>query len=153
VDWWIGDEAVLIDPPGEFSATPNRRLITSSSRQGQTSIARRHPPASVAPARLARAQPQPSGTQRVVLVIDVQALLAQRPEQRKAHANLLRTRVFELTRQLGTRLPVYVTLSKFDLLEGFEEFFARLSRSGREDLLGFTFSLDAVDDSMPGWPD
>ena len=36
-----------------------------------------------------------------------------------AHANLLRTRLYELTRQLGTRLPVYVTLSKFDLLEGY----------------------------------
>lgn len=47
---------------------------------------------------------------------------------------------------MGTRLPVYVTLSKFDLLEGFEEFFARLSKTRCDDLLGFTFSLDAVED-------
>lgn len=148
VDWWIGDEAVLIDPPGEFLSHPDSPA-ENVEQQGK-----------VKPVL-------PSGTHArlwshlldwltrnrsrralngVVLVIDIQTLLAQRPEQRKAHANLLRTRLFELTRQLGTRLPVYVTLSKFDLLEGFEEFFARLSRSGREDLLGFTFSLAAVDD-------
>lgn len=148
VDWWIGDEAVLIDPPGEFLSHPDSPA-ENVEQQGK------HKP--VLPtgthARLwshlldwltrNRSRRALNG---VVLVIDIQALLAQCPEQRKAHANLLRTRLFELTRQLGTRLPVYVTLSKFDLLEGFEEFFARLSRSGREDLLGFTFSLAAVDD-------
>ncbi|AZE54646.1 IcmF-related protein [Pseudomonas synxantha] len=148
VDWWIGDEAVLIDPPGEFLSHPDSPA-ENVEQQGEVKP--------VLPtgthARLwshlldwltrNRSRRALNG---VVLVIDVQALLAQRPEQRKAHANLLRTRLFELTRQLGTRLPVYITLSKFDLLEGFEEFFARLSLSGREDLLGFTFSLDAVDD-------
>ena len=148
VDWWIGDEAVLIDPPGEFLSHPDSPA-ENVEQQGKVKP--------VLPtgthARLwshlldwltrNRSRRALNG---VVLVIDVQALLAQRPEQRKAHANLLRTRLFELTRQLGTRLPVYVTLSKFDLLEGFEEFFARLSRSGREDLLGFTFSLAGVDD-------
>jgi type VI secretion system protein ImpL len=148
VDWWIGDEAVLIDPPGEFlshSDSPAEDI----EQQGKVKPVL---PAGTHP-RLWRhlldwltRNRSRRALNGVVLVIDVQVLLAQRPEQRKAHANLLRTRFFELTRQLGTRLPVYITLSKFDLLEGFEEFFARLSRSGREDLLGFTFSLDAVDD-------
>lgn len=147
VDWWIGDEAVLIDPPGEFLSQP----VSSNGNVEQGKVK----PVLPAGAHsrlwlhlldwLARNRSR-RALNGVVLVVDVQALLAQRPEQRKAHANLLRTRLYELTRQLGTRLPVYVTLSKFDLLEGFEEFFARLSRSGREDLLGFTFSLEAVDD-------
>ncbi|WP_338512846.1 type VI secretion system membrane subunit TssM [Pseudomonas trivialis] len=148
VDWWIGDEAVLIDPPGEFISQPD----SAGENVEQQGKAKPVLPAGshtrlwshlldwLASNRSRRA------LNGVVLVVDVQTLLAQRPEQRRDHANLLRTRLFELTRQLGTRLPVYVTLSKFDLLEGFEEFFARLSRSGREDLLGFTFSLDAVDD-------
>lgn len=148
VDWWIGDEAVLIDPPGEFLSHPEP-TPENVEQQGKVKPIL---PADTHPRLwlhlldwLARNRSR-RALNGVVLVIDVQALLAQRPEQRKAHANLLRTRLFELTRHLGTRLPVYVTLSKFDLLEGFEEFFARLSRSGREDLLGFTFSLDAVDD-------
>ncbi|KRP58676.1 type VI secretion system membrane subunit TssM [Pseudomonas trivialis] len=148
VDWWIGDEAVLIDPPGEFISHPDSPA-ENVEQQGQGKP--------VLPAGtharlwshlldwLARNRSR-RALNGVVLVVDVQALLAQRPEQRRDHANLLRIRLFELTRQLGTRLPVYVMLSKLDLLEGFEEFFARLSRSGRADLLGFTFSLDAVDD-------
>src|SRR5450830_1540856 len=148
VDWWMGDEAVLIDPPGEFLSQPESPA-ENVEQQGKVKPLL---PAGTHPRLwlhlldwLARNRSR-RALNGVVLVIDVQALLGQRPEQRKAHANLLRTRLFELTRQLGTRLPVYVTLSKFDLLEGFEEFFARLTLRGREDLLGFTFSLDAVDD-------
>ncbi|RZI18508.1 type VI secretion system membrane subunit TssM [Pseudomonas orientalis] len=152
VDWWIGDEAVLIDPPGEFLSQPEPTGNDTAQPRAVRGKVKPVLPAGTHP-RLWRHLLEWLTRNRsrralngVVLVIDVQALLAQCPEQRKTHANLLRTRLFELTRQLGTRLPVYVTLSKFDLLEGFEEFFARLSRSGREDLLGFTFSLDAVDD-------
>ncbi len=152
VDWWIGDEAVLIDPPGEFLSQPEPTGNDAAQPRAVRGKVKPVLPAGAHP-RLWRhlldwltRNRSRRALNGVVLVIDVQALLAQCPEQRKTHANLLRTRLFELTRQLGTRLPVYVTLSKFDLLEGFEEFFVRLSRSGREDLLGFTFSLDAVDD-------
>ncbi|CRM82747.1 type VI secretion protein IcmF [Pseudomonas sp. 31 R 17] len=152
VDWWIGDEAVLIDPPGEFLSQPEPTGNDAAQPRAVRGKVKPVLPAGAHP-RLWRhlldwltRNRSRRALNGVVLVIDVQALLAQCPEQRKTHANLLRTRLFELTRQLGTRLPVYVTLSKFDLLEGFEEFFARLSRSGREDLLGFTFSLDAVGD-------
>ena len=153
VDWWIGDEAVLIDPPGEFLSQPQppdkQEVEEAAAAQGDVKPV---PPAGTYPRLwlhlldwLTRNRSR-RALNGVVLVVDMQALLMQRPEQRKAHANVLRTRLYELTRQLGTRLPVYVTLSKFDLLEGFEEFFARLSRTRSEDLLGFTFSLDAVED-------
>lgn len=157
VDWWIGDEAVLIDPPGEFLSQPEPPAETTDKQSDQDTTVTQGKVRPVLPTGthlrlwrhlldwLARNRSR-RALNGVVLVIDVQALLMQRPEQRKAHANVLRTRLYELTRHLGTRLPVYVTLSKFDLLEGFEEFFARLSRTGREDLLGFTFSLEAVDD-------
>ncbi|SDQ64016.1 type VI secretion system protein ImpL [Pseudomonas sp. UC 17F4] len=151
IDWWIGDEAVLFDPPGELLSQPEGPLPHQASAEGEDSVQQGLPVGThqrlwlhlldwLARTRSRRA------LNGVVLVIDLQSLLTQAPEQRKAQANLLRTRLYELTRQLGTRLPVYVTLSKVDLLEGFEECFARLSPSGREALLGFTFSLAAVDD-------
>lgn len=161
IDWWIGNEAVLIDPPGELLSQPDRVVDIvagqSEEQSGHSAVqadgkARPVLPSGIHP-RLWLHLLDWLGRKRsrralngVVLVIDVQALLMQRPEQRKAHANVLRTRLYELNRQLGTRLPVYVALSKFDLLEGFEEFFARLSPGDRENLLGFTFSLEAVDD-------
>ncbi|MDF3834088.1 type VI secretion system membrane subunit TssM, partial [Cupriavidus basilensis] len=80
----------------------------------------------------------------VVLVLDLVTLLEQPASDRKALAILLRARLAELSRQLGTRPPLYVVLSKFDLLDGFEAFFACLPKSVREDIFGFTFTLDSV---------
>lgn len=80
----------------------------------------------------------------VVLVVDLVTLINQKPSDRKALAILLRTRLTELSRRLGTRPPVYVLLSKIDQLEGFDAFFSRLPRTTREDILGFTFTLDSV---------
>ncbi|MNP32809.1 hypothetical protein D3C76_1260130 [compost metagenome] len=80
----------------------------------------------------------------IVLLVDVVALLEGTPEQRRALAFVLRARLFELSAELGVRLPLYVVLSKFDLLEGFEELFAGLPAAQREEIFGFTFSLDAV---------
>lgn len=153
VQWWIGDEALLIDPPGEFI----------SQHEGDEHVAAQ-------PAIQARRKCRPAlpvGTQArlwshllhwltehrsrralngVVLVVNIVDLLQRGPEQRKALAHVLRTRLYELTHQLGTRLPLYVVLSKVDLLEGFEELFAQLPAATREAVMGFSFSLDAVAD-------
>lgn len=158
VDWWIGNEAVLIDPPGEFISQPESPQADDQNEEGAAAQPLSH--SKVRPLLPPGTHPRLwlhlmdwLGRKRsrrplngVVLVVDLCALIAQQPEQRKALANLLRSRLFELTRALGSRLPVYVVLSKFDLLEGFEEFFARLPRSMREEMLGFTFTLEAVED-------
>ena len=47
---------------------------------------------------------------------------------------------------LATRLPVYIALTKLDLLQGFEPFFRSYTKNQREEVLGFTFSMDSVDD-------
>lgn len=156
VEWWIGDDAVLIDPPGEFISQQG----PGDGEDGDVPTAVKH----------ARSKPRldlPDGTHGrlwahllqwlaehrsrralngIVLVVDIVELLQKSPEQRTEHAHQLRTRLFELTRELGTRLPLYVVISKVDLLEGFEELFSRLPPTIREEVMGFTFSLDAVDD-------
>lgn len=161
VEWWIGDEALLIDPPGEFISQQEGRGDNDTSAQ-PTLQAR------------SKSRPQlPIGTHArlwshllhwltehrsrralngVVLVVNLSDLLQRRPQQRKELATVLRTRLYELAHQLGTRLPLYVVLSKVDLLDGFEELFAQLPVGMREDLLGFTFSLDALAD-FDAWLD
>lgn len=51
---------------------------------------------------------------------------------------------------LSTRLPVYIALTKLDLLHGFEPFFKHYTKSQREEVLGFTFSMDSVD-NLDSW--
>ncbi len=158
IDWWIGDDAVLIDPPGELISQPRVMAeIEASAASGNTEAPR--PGDAAGPTLLPEALHSRLwdsfvswlGRNRsrrplngVVLMVSLVTLLNQQPSDRKALASLLRARLAELSRQLGTRPPLYVVLSKFDLLEGFEPLFARLSKSAREDIFGFTFTLDSV---------
>lgn len=158
IDWWIGDHAVLIDPPGELVSQPqipgHLGLASASENNEQPApgaVAERprlpedlHPrlwESFVGWLGRSRSRRPLNG---VVLIVSLVTLLNQQPSDRKALASLLRARLAELTRQLGTRPPLYVVLSKFDLLEGFEPLFSRLTKSVREDIFGFTFTLDSV---------
>ncbi len=162
IDWWMGDQAVLIDPPGELlshslplgmdpvapSDAPedeSASATTGSKTSGELPTETR--------ARLWRGLIDWLGRNRsrrplngVVLIVDLPLLLSQIASDRKALAILLRTRLTELGRELGTRPPLYVVLSKFDLLEGFDQFFERLPKSEREDIFGFTFTLNSARD-------
>ncbi|MDH4556050.1 type VI secretion system membrane subunit TssM [Pseudomonas sp. BN417] len=161
IDWWMGDQAVLIDPPGEIISQP--RIVADAKDAAIQDAAAVD--TGVSPRRLPAGLPEDLhsrlwdsfvawlGRNRsrrplngVVLMVSLVTLLNQKPSDRKALAALLRARLTELSRELGTRPPLYVVLSKFDLLEGFETLFARLPKSAREDIFGFTFTLDSVRD-------
>ena len=147
VGWWISNEAVIIDPPGAF--------ISQDAPAGPPTSASIDSGPSVAPGTQAKLWQhllswlQHNRSQRalngLLLVVDLPALLHGTVEQRTALAHVLRTRLYEVSTQLGSRLPLYVVLSKFDLLDGFDQFYGKLSAPSRERLLGFTFKLDAVD--------
>jgi type VI secretion system protein ImpL len=169
IDWWVGDEAVLIDPPGEFISQPERPLPKPEPVPPQPTLeeGQDEAPAEKAPVTLKPAEPPalPAGIERrlwrhmigwlaqnrsrrplngVVLLVDMTKLFAQTEKERRDLAFVLRARLTELGGELGTRLPLYVVMSKFDLLEGFEELFTKLSAREREEVQGFTFTLASV---------
>jgi type VI secretion system protein ImpL len=174
IDWWVGDDAVLIDPPGEFISQPERPLpapdplspaATLEDGQDDAPV----PVEAAPPVALKPADPPglPTGIERrlwrhmigwlaqnrsrrplngVVLLVDMTKLFAQTEKERRDLAFVLRARLTELGGDLGTRLPLYVVMSKFDLLDGFEELFAKLPAREREEVQGFTFTLSSVKD-------
>lgn len=81
-----------------------------------------------------------------VLLVDMTKLFAQTEKERRDLPFVLRARLTELGSELGTRLPLYVVMSKFDLLDGFEELFAKLPARERKEVQGFTFTLASVKD-------
>ncbi|MEQ5816054.1 type VI secretion system membrane subunit TssM [Marinobacter sp. NFXS11] len=136
-DWWIGDEGVLIDPDGE--------LLSQGQGEGAgAEIQQRLWNHFIAWLERNRPQRPLNG---VVLAIDLASLSVADPGQRRDRAILLRTRLRELMEQIGSRLPVYVTFTKMDLLYGFGPLVRTLSKQEKEQALGFTFSLEGQMDN------
>lgn len=150
VDWWVSHDAVVIDPPGAFITRHDgeaAQVTDAPGRREPVDIQRRlwlHLLQWLAQNRSRRA------LNGLVLVVDLPLLLGGAAAQRSLKAQALRARLYEITRELGSRLPLYVVLGKVDLIEGFEELFSRVPAARRDALLGFTFSLQAVQ-SFDAW--
>ncbi|MFJ4347711.1 type VI secretion system membrane subunit TssM [Pseudomonas sp. NPDC089401] len=152
IGWWVSNDAVIIDPPGAFISQESRSAFSAEEAD-----ALQVPPATAA--RLwqhllgwllrNRSQRALNG---MLLVVDLPALLHGTPEYRVALAHVLRARLYEVSSQLGSRLPLYVVLTKFDLLDGFDQLYAGLPAAARERMLGFTFKLD-VAGTFDAWLD
>lgn len=143
-DWWIGDKGVLIDPDGELLSQ------SQSQSQGQSAagqIQQRLWEHFIQWLECNRPHRPLNG---VVLVVDLARLSTASDEQRETHSTLLRTRLRELMEQIGSRLPVYVSFTKMDLLYGFGPFVCTLSKQEKEQVLGFTFRLEGQLDN-DGW--
>lgn len=131
-DWWIGDNGVLIDPDGELLSQGENQSTAGEIQQRLWAHFIQW---------LERNRPQ-RPLNGVILAIDLAQLSTASEEQREAHAILLRTRLRELMEQIGSRLPVYVSFTKMDLLYGFGPFVRSMSKQEKEQALGFTFRLE-----------
>ncbi|MCC8395688.1 type VI secretion system membrane subunit TssM [Paraburkholderia sp. MMS20-SJTR3] len=136
-DWWFANEAVLIDTAGRYTvhdaaagpsddgATAAERQLTNGQEwQGFLALLRKRRPR--APINGA------------LLVVSAEELLSCAASERTALAASLRARLSELRQQLGIRFPVYVLVTKLDLLPGFGEYFQSLTAESRAQILGFT---------------
>ena len=61
---------------------------------------------------------------------------------REAHVEAARRRLNELNRELRIQLPVYVMVTKCDLVAGFTEYFDDLTQEGRAQVWGMTFPYE-----------
>ena len=77
-----------------------------------------------------------------IVGISIQELVERPREKVTWHANRIRRRIDELMERLGVRFPVYLVFTKTDLVRGFVEFFDDLSPVEREQVWGYTLTLD-----------
>ena len=124
-DWWFTDDAVLLDTAGRFTTQDSHRAADRSAWLGFLQMLRKY-----------RRRRPLNGVMVVVSALD---LLQQNDAARAAHAAAVRERLRELNTQLGMRLPVYMIVTKSDMLAGFTEFFDDLGRDEREQVWGVTF--------------
>ena len=130
-EWWFTDEAVLIDTAGRYTSQDSDAAVDAAAWDTFLALLRKSRPR------------QPLNG--VLLTINIEDLLRQSPADRKEHALKLRTRLQELQARLGVRPPVYVLVTKCDLIAGFHETFGEFGREEREQVWGFSFPHDAND--------
>jgi type VI secretion system protein ImpL len=135
-DWWFADDAVLLDTAGRFTTQDSHEEADRGAWLGFLALLRKYRPR--------------RPLNGVMAVVSASDLLQQSDRARAAHAASVRERLAELNRQLGVQLPVYVVVTKSDLLAGFSEFFDDLGRDEREQVWGVTFPLADRDDAAQG---
>jgi len=129
VDWFITDEAVLIDTAGRFLTQDSSREVDSATWMGFLDLLKRQRP-----------QRPINGVLLSISAADLQQLSSA---DRRAQAEDTRQRLEELHRAFSLRLPVYVLITKCDLLAGFTQFYADMGKEELAQVWGTTFELSA----------
>lgn len=127
-DWWFTDQAVLLDTAGRYTTQDSHTSVDKSAWLGFLDLLRTQRPS--------------RPVDGAFIAISLSDLLLATETERAAHAAAIRARIQELYSQLGVRLPIYLMLTKLDLVPGFLEFFDNLSKEERGQVWGMTFSLD-----------
>src|SRR4029079_263239 len=78
----------------------------------------------------------------IVLTISTQDLMTQGDADRDAHIDAARRRLNEFTSELHIQLPVYVMVTKCDMVAGFTEYFDDLTQEDRAQVWGVTFPYE-----------
>ncbi len=141
-DWWFTEQAILIDTAGRYTTQDSNAERDARAWKAFLDLLRRNRPK------------QPLNG--VLVAFGLDALMNASEAEIEAHARAVRRRLNELHETLGARIPVYLWLTKADVLPGFEEFFSDLSVEGRREVLGHTqpwqgakpISLDAFADAF-----
>ncbi|HWK09836.1 MAG TPA: type VI secretion system membrane subunit TssM, partial [Vicinamibacterales bacterium] len=127
-DWWFTEEAVFLDTAGRYTTQDSDAESDSLGWNEFLSLLKKY-----------RARRPLNG---VILTINAQDLLVGGSAVRESHVEAARRRLEELNRELKIQLPVYVMVTKCDLVDGFAEYFDDLKADGRAQVWGVTFPYD-----------
>jgi type VI secretion system protein ImpL len=128
-DWWFTDRAVLLDTAGRYTTHEADRVADRQAWDAFLALLRRSRPR------------QPLNG--ALVAVSVTDLLVFDPIQRAQHAATLRARLDEIRAAMGIRLPVYLLLTKSDLLPGFLDSFLPFEKRARDQVWGTTFDFSA----------
>jgi type VI secretion system protein ImpL len=129
-DWWFTDQAVFIDTAGRYTTQDSHAATDAQEWLLFLKLLRRYRPV------------QPING--VIVTVSVPDLL-QGGAELEHQANAVERRLQELRDELGMSFPVYLLVTKVDLLAGFVEFFGDYDATQREQPWGITFELPASD--------
>jgi type VI secretion system protein ImpL len=136
-DWWFTEEAVFLDTAGRYTTQDSDQSSDHEGWREFLSLLRNY-----------RVRRPLNG---VILTISCQDLLTQSENERESYVEAARRRLQELTDELRVQLPVYVMVTKCDMVPGFTDYFDDLTQEGRAQVWGVTFPYEqTLNGSAPG---
>ena len=126
-DWWFTAEAVLVDTAGRYTTQESDHQADSAAWLGFLDLLKRF-----------RTHQPLNG---VIITLSIADLVHWNDEELAKYARHVHERVRELYTRLDVRLPIYLMVTKTDLLAGFSEFFSDFDAKRRAQVWGTTFDL------------
>ena len=133
-DWWFTREAVFIDTAGRYTTQDSDADVDAREWRSFLALLRKHRPR------------QP--VNGVLVTVSVPDLLAGGAELAR-QCTAVNARLQELRTELGLALPIYLLVTKADLLAGFTEFFDVLDGAQRAQVWGTTLAWNEADPASP----
>jgi len=130
-DWWFTDEAVLIDTAGRYVSQDDDAKEDAAGWKAFLELLQKYRPL------------QPLNG----VIVAIPAPDFVDPAKMAEHARHIRARLAEISNELGQDLPVYVLVTKADLLAGFREYFRSSTDSESDQVFGSTAPGDQPDNA------
>ena len=131
-DWWFTDEAVFLDTAGRYTTQDSDASADSAGWAEFLALLKKY-----------RKRRPING---VLLAISAHDLMVQGQAGREAHVAEARRRLNELNKEPKIDVPVYVLVTKCDLVSGFTEYFDDVAQEGRTQVWGVTFPQEMTVD-------
>ncbi|KMJ44463.1 type VI secretion system membrane subunit TssM [Xenorhabdus khoisanae] len=134
---WLGEKAVIIDPKGQLIDQPvplNSDKPQINSRLWESLL------------NWLTENRQRQPLNGIILTVDTLRLLTDSREQRERYVREIHQRLQDIRLTFHSQLPLYLVMTKIDLLYGFEAMYQSLDRKLRDEILGVTFSLNNRDE-------
>lgn len=132
-DWWFTEEAVFIDTASRYTTQDTDAEVDRAAWYGFLNLLTIH----------RRRRP----INGILVAVSLADLYMGNVKGRRL-AQSVRSRIQELLKTFGMRIPVYVLVTKCDLVPGFAEYFDDLDHEGRAQVWGKTFPLEGPGDHI-----
>jgi hypothetical protein len=123
-DWWFANEAIFLDTAGRY-------IIETQESEWVTFLG------------LLKKFRTKKPINGVLVALPANSLLTKSDDELKLDGKRIRQRLDELIANLGINFPVYLLITKCDLVGGFTEFFGKLDQRYAEQMVGWTNPAEA----------
>jgi len=120
-DWWFFEDAIILDTAGRYTIPIDEETDKEEWKKFLSLLA-----------KYRRREP----VNGVIVTISADKLLAQDEGKLRDDGQSARQRIDQLMRTTGAKFPVYLMVTKMDLVHGFVDFCSHLSREDTSQSLG-----------------